>query len=495
MRVCVTRSGDRLHMKMPFGGRVLVLGCGSVSQCLQPLLLRHLDMDLTKITVMDFEDMRHTIPDSIAAGVNYAQEYVTPRNMAMLLQKYVGPGDLLIDVAWNIDTGDIIQWCHDHNVMYLNTSVELWDPYTESGVRSPTDRTLYVRHLNLRKQVAAWKTPGPTALVEHGANPGLVSHWVKLALEDVAKGILRNRTSREREDLLEQYLADADYPRLAMLTGTKVIHISERDTQISNRPKEVDEFVNTWSVAGFHEEGIAPAELGWGTHERRLPVGAQVHRYGPCNQICLSQMGMNTYVRSWVPTYGEIVGMVIRHGESFTMGDFLTVWQDDIPVYRPTVHYAYQPADAAVASLQELRARNYQVQSRMRIMNDDIISGRDELGVLLMGHDLTSWWVGSQLDIREARSLVPHQSATTLQVAASILGALAWMIRNPQQGFVVPDQLPHREVLKVAEQYLGPAPSIQSDWTPLKNRHDPFEDWGRPRPAADDMWQFDSFRV
>lgn len=482
-------------MKIPFGGRVLVLGCGSVSQCLQPLLLRHLDMDLTKITVMDFEDMRHTIPDSIAAGVNYAQDYVTPRNMAMLLQKYVGAGDLLIDVAWNIDTGDIMQWCHDHNVMYINTSVELWDPYTESGVRSPTDRTLYVRHLNLRKQVAAWKTPGPTALVEHGANPGLVSHWVKLALEDVAKAILRNRTSREREDLLEQYLADADYPRLAMLTGTKVIHVSERDTQISNRPKEVDEFVNTWSVAGFHEEGIAPAELGWGTHERRLPVGAQVHRYGPCNQICLSQMGMNTYVRSWVPTYGEIVGMVIRHGESFTMGDFLTVWQDDIPVYRPTVHYAYQPADAAVASLQELRARNYQVQSRMRIMNDDIISGRDELGVLLMGHDMTSWWVGSQLDIREARSLVPHQSATTLQVAASILGALAWMIRNPEQGFVVPDQLPHREVLKVAQQYLGPTPSIQSDWTPLKNRHDPFEDWGRRRPSPEDMWQFDSFRV
>ena len=164
-------------------------------------------------------------------------------------------------------------------------------------------------------------------------------------------------------------------------------------------------------------------------------------------------------------------------------------------MYRPTVHYAYQPADAAVASLQELRARNYQVQSRMRIMNDDIISGRDELGVLLMGHDMTSWWVGSQLDIREARSLVPHQSATTLQVAASILGALAWMIRNPEQGFVVPDQLPHREVLKVAQQYLGPTPSIQSDWTPLKNRHDPFEDWGRRRPSPEDMWQFDSFRV
>ncbi|MBX7212985.1 MAG: saccharopine dehydrogenase NADP-binding domain-containing protein [Thermoflexales bacterium] len=482
-------------MKIPFGGRILVLGCGAVSQCLQPLLIRHLDMDFRRITVMDFEDMRHTIPDSLAAGVNYAQEYVTPRNMAMLLEKYVGPGDLLVDVAWNIDSGEIIQWCHDHQVMYINTSVELWDPYTENETRPPTERTLYVRHMELRKRARSWATPGPTALVEHGANPGLVSHWVKIALEDVAKAILQNRTSREREDLLEQYLADADYPRLAMLTGTKVIHISERDTQISNRPKEVDEFVNTWSVAGFHEEGIAPAELGWGTHERRLPMGAQVHRYGPGNQICLSQMGVNTLVRSWVPTYGEIVGMVIRHGEAFTMGDFLTVWQDDKPVYRPTVHYAYQPSDAAVASLLELRGRNYQLQPRVRIMNDDIVSGRDELGVLLMGHDMTSWWVGSQLDIREARSLVPHQSATTLQVAASILGALAWMIRNPERGFVVPDQLPHREVLQVAQQYLGPTPSIRSDWTPLKNRHEPFENWGRGRPNDDDTWQFASFRV
>ena len=75
------------------------------------------------------------------------------------------------------------------------------------------------------------------------------------------------------------------------------------------------------------------------------------------------------------------------------------------------------------------------MQDCERIMTDEIISGKDELGVLLMGHDLNGWWTGSQLDIHEARQLVPHHNATTLQVAASVTGALAWMVRNPRRGF------------------------------------------------------------
>ena len=39
------------QFRVAFPGRVLVLGCGSVSQCLQPLLLRHLDMDFRDTTV------------------------------------------------------------------------------------------------------------------------------------------------------------------------------------------------------------------------------------------------------------------------------------------------------------------------------------------------------------------------------------------------------------------------------------------------------------
>src|SRR5690606_22371581 len=149
------------------------------------------------------------------------------------------------------------------------------------------------------------------------------------------------------------------------------------------------------------------------------------------NQICLSQMGIETWVRSWVPTSGEIIGMVIRHGEAFTISDYLTVWQEEDALYRPTVHYAYHPCDAALSSLHEFKMRNYRMQDRQRILSSEIVEGRDELGVLLMGHDLNAWWVGSQLDIHETRKLVHDENATTLQVAASILGAMSWMIHNP----------------------------------------------------------------
>jgi homospermidine synthase len=479
---------------------VLILGCGSVSRCLQPLILRHFEMDFSKLTIMDFEDLRQTIPDTLAAGARYVQDRVTRENLPALLGQQVGPGDLLIDLAWNIDCNDIIRWCHEHSVLYLNTSVELWDPYEDAGAVAPADRTLYVRHMRLRRLRDSWAEKGASAVVEHGANPGLVSHWTKVALADLAAAALAQGRGGARRPLIERALADKDYAHLAMHTGVKVIHISERDTQISTQPKEVDEFVNTWSVAGFHEEGVAPAELGWGTHEKRLPPNAHVHHSGPCNQICLAQMGMNTYVRSWVPLGGEIIGMVVRHGEAFTICDHLTVWDAEQgeygrrPLYRPTVHYAYLPTDAAIASLHELKMRSYELQSKQRIMNDEIASGLDELGVLLLGHDLNGWWTGSQLDIHEARTLTPHQNATTLQVAASVLGACVWMIRNPEQGVCVPDDLPHEDVLAVANPYLGPCPSVPTDWTPLKNRFDPFERWNsKGRPADEDVWQFESF--
>ena len=43
-----------------------------------------------------------------------------------------------------------------------------------------------------------------------------------------------------------------------MEVGIRVIHCSERDTQISRSPKKVDEFVGTWCIEGLLEEGTAP---------------------------------------------------------------------------------------------------------------------------------------------------------------------------------------------------------------------------------------------
>lgn len=471
-----------------------MLGCGGVAKCTLPLILKHLNIAPSQITVMDFVDNRKSIQSVLDLGVQYVQDRVLRDNLDAVLKKYVKSGDLLIDVAWNIDCCEILQWCHDHNVMYLNTSVELWDPYEGAADKAPTERTLYVRHVAIRKMMAGWKEKGATAVLEHGANPGLVSHFVKEALTEITQKILKEKPNDPRKSILEKALVDQNFPVLAQHTGVKTIHIAERDTQITNQPKQVNEFVNTWSVEGFYEEGVAPAEMGWGTHERRLPPGAQFHRHGPGNQICMAQMGVKTWVRSWVPT-GTTTGMVVRHGESFTISDHLTVWQDGKPVYRPTVHYAYCPSDVAINSLHELEMRGFDLQKNQRILFDDIVSGRDELGVLLMGHDFKSWWTGSLLSIEETRALVPGQNATTLQVACSILGAIDWMIKNPQAGVLVPDQLPYQEILKVAKPYLGTWYSKPVDWSPLKNRNNLYKNYGAADIPVEDEWQFTTFLV
>jgi homospermidine synthase len=471
-----------------FTNKMLVLGAGSVSQCVLPLLTEHL-LSPQQITIIDFQDNRERIATTLEKGAKFIQLQVTEENLDQVLSQHLSAGDFLLDLAWNIDANVIIQWCHDHGVLYLNTSVEEWDPYLGGSNRNPIERTLYYRHMRLRSMKSTWSSTGPTAIVEHGANPGLVSHLVKKALVDIAtRALSEGKVALD----VESALAEERYNDLAHRLGVKVIHIAERDTQVTNYPKQWDEFVNTWSVEGFYEEGIAPAELGWGTHEKELPLRAFEHPTGPKNQICIAQPGATTWVRSWVPNF-EIAGMVIRHGEAFTISDHLTVREGERAIYRPTVHYAYCPSNEAIVSMKELEMRQWRMHSKQRIMNDEITDGDDRLGVLLMGHPYKSWWTGSLLNIHDSRKLVPNQSATTVQVASSVYAAVAWAMKNPNRGLLVPDEMPWQEVLGYAEKYWGGIHSEAADWDPLKNQNDLFKGWNGRQYDESDPWQFSNF--
>ena len=480
---------------LEFRHKVLFVGYGAVAQCALPILIKHIKVPARDITVMDFEDRRAALAPWLKRGVKFARKRVTRENMDTLLGKHLAAGDLLIDLAWNIDCCEILQWCHDRGVLYINTSVELWDPYENAKGAPPQKMTLYWRHMNLRRMTAKWAKPGPTAVIEHGANPGLISHFTKQGLIDIgSRAVKEGKIKGQAADEIRQLIAEQKFNRLAMQLGVKVIHCSERDTQITNKPKQVNEFVNTWSVEGFREEGTTTAEMGWGTHEKELPPLAYEHTEGPRNQICLARMGINTWVTSWVPNY-SIHGMVVRHGEAFTISDRLTVWENDKAIYRPTVHYAYCPADVAIASLNELSGYDYELPKKQRILNDEIISGSDILGALLMGHAYNAWWIGSDLSIEESRRLVPHQNATTVQVAISVVAAAMWMIENPDRGVCVPDDLPHEYVLKVAKPYLGKWISKPTDWTPLKHYINAFPGHNNPQIDPDDPWQFKNFLI
>ncbi|HLZ53964.1 MAG TPA: saccharopine dehydrogenase NADP-binding domain-containing protein, partial [Verrucomicrobiae bacterium] len=293
---------QKISAMLEFKNKILFVGYGAVAQCALPILFKHLKTPAQNVTVMDFEDRRGVLAPWLKRGVKFARKRVTRENMGELLGKYLSAGDVLIDLAWNIDCCEILQWCHERGVLYVNTSVELWDPYENSQGAPPQKMTLYWRHMNLRRMISQWSQPGPTAVVEHGANPGLISHFTKQGLIDIGKRAIKDRkiTGSTAEEV-QQLIAGGKFNRLAMKLGVKVVHCSERDTQITDEPKAVDEFANTWSVEGFREEGTTTAEMGWGTHEKELPELAHEHADGPRNQICLARMGINTWVRSWVP--------------------------------------------------------------------------------------------------------------------------------------------------------------------------------------------------
>ena len=149
--------------------------------------------------------------------------------------------------------------------------------------------------------------------------------------------------------------------------------------------------------------------------------------------------------------------------------------------YRPTCHYAYHPCDDAVLSLHELAGKNWRLQTRKRLMMDEISHGIDELGVLLMGPRKGVYWYGSRLSIEEARRVAPHNNATSLQVTAAVLAGIVWAIEHPLRGIVEPDEMDFARILEICRPYLGDVVGVYGDWTPLTGPRAAVPGGPRPR--------------
>ncbi|HEY3912708.1 MAG TPA: saccharopine dehydrogenase C-terminal domain-containing protein [Stellaceae bacterium] len=468
---------DNKHAAFP--GRLVMVGFGSIGQGVLPLLLRHLEIEPARVSIVTAEARGREI--AAEYGVDFAEAALTRENYRGVLASRIADGDFLLNLSVDVSSTALIELCQDRGALYLDTCIEPWPGgYTDPSL-PPSARSNYA----LRESALALRRRfphGPTAVVTHGANPGLVSHFVKQALLDLAGDLGIAGVMPESR---------AGWARLAQRLGIKAIHIAERDTQVASIAKAPGEFVNTWSIDGFVSEGSQPAELGWGTHERHFPADAGRHDFGSRAAIYLTRPGAATKVRSWTPLEGPYHGFLITHGESISIADFLTVAEGGDVRYRPTCHYAYHPCDDAVLSLHEFAGRNWRVQQRKRLLMDEITHGIDELGVLLMGSPRGVYWYGSRLTIEEARRVVPHNNATSLQVTAAVLGGLVWALENPRAGVVEPEDLDFARVLDIARPYLGEITGAYGDWTPLDGRERLFgEDLDR-----DDPWQFKNIRV
>src|SRR6195256_6202434 len=384
-------------------GPIVMIGFGSIGKGTLPLIERHFAFDKARLVVIDPEDKDRKLLDE--RGIRFIHKAVTRDNYRELLTPLLtAGGGQGVCVNLSVDTSSlaIMELAREVGALYIDTVVEPWPGFYFDPKLGPEARSNYARRetvLAARRR----KPGGPTAVSCCGANPGFVSWLAKQALLNVAGDLkIKSAEPKTRED----------WGRLAKKVGLKGIHIAERDTQRAKSPKPMDVFVNTWSVEGFLSEGMQPAELGWGTHEKLMPSNGRKHKTGCGAAIYLLQPGANTRVRSWTPTARGQYGFLVTHNESISIADYFTLRAGRKVVYRPTCHYAYHPCNDAVLSLHELFGRAGVVQDEHIILDEhQIADGIDELGVLLYGHKKNAYWYGSQPSIEETPPIPAQQNA------------------------------------------------------------------------------------
>ena len=465
-------------------GPIVMIGFGSIGKGTLPLIERHFTYDKSRFVVVDPDDKDRKLLDE--RGIRFIHEAVTKDNYRKLLPPLLTEGGgqgFCVNLSVDTSSVDIMELCNELGALYIDTVNEPWAGFYFNPKIGPEKRSNYaLREITLAAKRK--RKPGSnTAVSCCGANPGMVSWFVKQALINIAGDLkIKIKEPATRED----------WGKLAKKLGVKGIHIAERDTQRAKQPKAMNVFVNTWSIEGFLSEGMQPAELGWGTHEKWLPKNGYKHKTGCQAAIYLTQPGANTRVRSWTPTAKGQYGFLVTHNESISIADYFTVKSGRKAVYRPTCHYAYHPCNDAVLSLHELFGFAGQRQEHIHILDEnEIVDGIDELGVLLYGHKKNAYWYGSQLSIDETRDIAPYQNATGMQVTSAVLAGMVWALENPKAGIVEADEMDYKRCLEVQMPYLGPVIGTYTDWTPLTDRPGLFPEEIDKR----DPWQFKNVLV
>jgi homospermidine synthase len=429
---------------------VLLIGYGSVGQGLTSVLLKHFNLNSEQICIIAADDEGLTVADYY--GLRLINEPLNQQNYREMLSELLVKGDWLINVSVDVSSVALIQWCQQSGVLYLDTCIEPWaGGYMDvQHIDATTNYALRFQTLNEHLSGNA------TAIVAHGANPGLVTHFVKAGLLNLAK---------------IKHISDWEsWGDLAQKLGIKVVQIAERDTQQTFSSLREGEFANTWSVDGLISEAWQCAEMGWGTHELTLPTNAFQHQYGDKSGIYLNEHSVNVKVKSWVPSCGHQNAYLIAHHESLSIANLLTIngQKAGNPEYRPTVYFAYRPTDIACESLSQWVSNAYKKPEQKRVMSEELQDGFDQLGVLFVFSG-GAYWYGSTLDLEQARKLAPYNNATSLQVVAGIIGALEWMQKYPNEGVIEAESMDFQAILDVAMPYLGEVSGVLTDWQPAED--------------------------
>jgi homospermidine synthase len=238
----MTKTETAWPLHATFDGPIVMIGFGSIGRGTLPLLERHIGFDRNKFVVIAPDDEDRRLLDD--RHLRFIDMAITKENYREALTPLLttGPGrGMIVNLSVDTSSVDLIEFAKDLDVFYIDTVVEPWPGLYTDRNRSISQRSNYALReglLELRRR----RPGGITAVSCCGANPGMVSWFVKQALLDVAAEVgLKIGEPKTRDD----------WAQLMQRAGVKGIHIAERDTQRARDPKPRGMFVNTWSVEGF----------------------------------------------------------------------------------------------------------------------------------------------------------------------------------------------------------------------------------------------------
>lgn len=434
-------------MKSLFLGRIVIFGYGMVGQSFYRLLKEEIQFKAEKLFVIDKDGLnKEAFVKEGGIAANFHVINVTKQNYQDLYQSILKPGDALLDFSESTGNIDSLTWCLEHNVHYLSTSSSNWLDDNE-------DATSYGNFLELKALSKKYQKGSTSAVIEIGANPGLVSLFVKRCLREIISYEDDNYTG----DYFENLIATNDYALLAKKIGVETIIISDLDTlSTANNEDEEDFLANTWSPVGLYDEAVSYIELHLGTSFDLNKLEGKIKKYNAEDGYAkLNIRGIDTLEKTYYPG-GYFYGSIITHEEALSLGSHLTVSnQTGERIYSPTVYFSYRPSTKAFNALQKIRLKNYEKPKNFVKLTSEISSGSEYLGVILTGEKLGSYYFGTAVDIDTVRLKRPQETPTIIQVTATAISGFKWIIANPKNGLLFPEELPEDFILENAEKYLG----------------------------------------
>ena len=402
-------------------------------------------------------------------AANFIVCEITKNNFRAVLGKYLNSGDLFLDFADIVGTKDICEWCAEKNIMYLNTGDADWP---ENWLN------IFEQNISLNAIKEKYHSACPIVL-QHGNNPGLVSHFVKSGIEYIIN------TQYKKDRQLKNLIMQNKFNEAAHILDIKIIHVNDIDLQKINSSNSYynNSLINTWCIDSFLYEMITEAAFNAGVHEN-------INYKDECRFIDLTQgfiefkkISAEKKCRTYYPD-GAFDGFLVPHDETVSIAKSLEIRKDGKAIYRPSVMFLYSPCHSAAEYLSKAKVNEYpgpdpakppdceneNGQTIIRgymypkhaeiVYKEKIISGTEYVGALIMGENFEPVWVGNRVKstfLYKNKKNSYWQTPTVTPVAMSALAAVCWMLKNKDSGGVYfPDDIPdYKYILKIAEKYIS----------------------------------------